>query len=136
MTNRAFLLKTDLDKKKKLNVILRNRTGNALSAREMHAIMRCIKRDQQYSIHVFDDPTAFGEALVLVRSGRRYDYGEIILGKACFGISGIGGSRDGQLFTVHFSAAAQIVRYSEDRAENHALLIYIPKQQYFSDRSV
>lgn len=129
LTNRAFSLKSDKDKQKKLKVTLRKRTGNALSAKEMQAITRRIIRDRQYSIHVYHDPVAFEKALVLVRNGVRYDYGEVILGKAWFGVSGIGGSEDGQLFTVHHSAAAQIVRYSENRAERYALHIYIPTQR-------
>lgn len=128
MTNRAFSLTSNLDKQKKLNVILRKRTENALSGSEMQAIMGRIKRDQQYSIHVYRDPEAFEKALVLVRAGARYDYGEIILGKAWFGISDLGSSGGGRLFTVQHSAAAQIIRFTEDRAARHALLIYIPMQ--------
>lgn len=128
MTNRAFSLTSDVDKQKKLNVILRKRTGNALTGGEMQAILKSIKQNQQYRILVHTDPESFAKALVLVRNAAIYDYGEIILGQAWFSVSG-GSSENGQFLSVLDTAAAQIVRYAENSTVCHALHIYIPTRK-------
>lgn len=136
MTNRAFLLKSRSDKQKKLTVLLRKRTRDALSQRQLDAIIGRLRLDKQYSVQVHTTPCSFRHALVLVHTNRRKDFGEVIFGQASFGISHMDSSESGQFLSVHDIAAAQIVQNVGSPAEHHALHIYIPQKLYLSRKEV
>lgn len=132
MRNQTFVLMDTNEKERKLCAILRNRTNDALTHKQVTYILQSISPELQYEIGVFTEPTAFCEALMLDQSGESSEQGKIVFGQALFGRIQETGACPGQLYREQEPAVAIITRFFDNTPEEslRSILIYIPPHLY------
>lgn len=131
MKNERFIL-TPGEKQRKLSALLRSRTNDSLTGKQLRHIIHGVASGLQYNIDVFTEPSGFCDALILENSEEICDRGEIVFGQALFGKSNETGNSPGQLCQDQDPAAAIITRSVGIPPETTArtILIYVPTDLY------
>jgi len=126
------MVETDAAKRKKLSILLRTQTNNALASEELRQLLLRISPHRQYALHIYTEPDCFCAELVLAKNKEDDDRGKIILGRASFGCSER--NTDGVLFADDVNAAAVVHRKKRNSpTTTHELHIYIPEKSFRKD---